>query len=175
MALQTLGNRLYRATLLLVALVCFAAAPLGAYHEVRSRRDAVESPRWPSVTGTMLQAFIEEKAVRQRERSVEFRPQVEYEYVVNGQTYRGNRISAAGLVADEGGFEFLSRDYAKLKVDQYPERSKQRVYYRPEDPSRSVLETGNGAGHDASGWAVGILLVMGGVLMYVLYGTSIAR
>lgn len=175
MAGQFLGNRLYRATLLLLAIVCFAAAPLGAYHEMRSRRDAVESPHWPSVAGTMRQSFIEEKSVRQRARSVEFRPQVEYEYIVDGHTYRGSRISAAGRIADEGGFEHLSRDYARLKVERYPVGSTQRVYYRPEDPGRSVLERGHGAGHDASGWAIGILLVMGSVLLYVLYGTSLAR
>jgi len=169
------GTAIYRVLILLVAVVLLATAPVATSFVIRSRQDAENSPHWPHVAGSIRRSFIEEKSYRNSNPSIQFRPIVEFDYEVSGKRFVGNRISAAGLHLPEEGFEYLTRNYAKLKTDRYAAGTQHSVYYDPSDPARSVLEVGIGAGHDASFWFIGGLFALGLFLLYLLFGTAVLR
>lgn len=60
-------------------------------------------------------------------------PVVEYEFVIGGHTWRGNRI---GIGEDAGG------ENTEATLRRYPVGAVVTVYYDPADPKKSVLERG---------------------------------
>lgn len=86
------------------------------------------------------------------------KPEVEYTYTVNGETYEGNHI-LIGPGPMGGGFGIASpREY----VYKYPEGKQIKVFYDPEDPRQSVLEPGVNR-------VIGLMLLMG--VFFLLLGT----
>jgi hypothetical protein len=147
-----------------VGLVFLAFVLLGAgyvWHLDRTfrecRRLSSESVAWPHVSGGITDSHLE---TYQTSRTItKCRPSIHFAYAVDGRSFHGER--ATYRVVDD------CRS-ARALVDQYPPGSPVIVYYRPLDPSVSVLQPHSWAGDyirsDAATWiALGVLgvVVMG--------------
>ena len=90
------------------------------------------------------------------------RPEIKYEYTVNGRGHTGDRI-LIGPDPMGGGMGIPSPGEL---IRRYPEGKAVRVFYDPDDPIRSVLEPGIGR--------IPVLLTAIGVF-FLLLGTVIRR
>lgn len=91
--------------------------------------------------------------------TINYRPQVVYQYAVNGQTY----------TSDQMGFGSVSYDYgtASKKLAAYPIGSQVTVYHDPADPSKGVLKLSNPAGNLLM--VMGIIFAAVGVVMFFVF------
>lgn len=96
------------------------------------------SPAWPYVQGEMLEArakarneFGDQNGTPKHEWFTEVR----YSYMVNGETYTGNRLRAFGL-------NHFDEQSALLELAPFQPGTKVKVYYDPAKPSSSVLIPG---------------------------------
>lgn len=121
------GDR--QSILLLVSLYCFLVLGYSTIYQCRMRR-------WPSTTGHLAnfgKKVFEPSASRS---DTTYRPNALYEYYVNGKQYQGKRVSAWIVVAShnaKGILDWQSRGVERVGDDQV------RVFYNPENPSKSVL------------------------------------
>jgi hypothetical protein len=79
--------------------------------------------------------------VRSREQDLEgtreatyYRARTVYEYGVDGQTYRSERVAFGGLIRS------AMPSFARRGIAKYPAGSLVTVYYNPNEPSQAVLE-----------------------------------
>ena len=123
-------------------LVCsgFAIAVLAL--AVASLREAAAMKRWPVAKGRVLSSKVEEYRADAgpsnfggpHGRVVLYRPVVVYEYEVDGQHFRGDRI------AQSPGLNRGVPDFAEKTVQRYASGSTIDVRFNPKRPSESVLE-----------------------------------
>lgn len=90
---------------------------------------ARSSRSWPSVSGTITGAHLEEQG-RQR------RPRVTYRYTVAGRELGGQRVRFGDR------FELMLPDAAATTLRKYAAGTSAAVYYDPGDPRKAVLEPG---------------------------------
>ncbi len=108
-------------------------------------REAGESASWPRVEGKVTRSEMnvstrkDEPGRRTRSGTKFYEASVEYEFEVNGMTYRGSRIAA---VKDMNAKEAR----AQKTLDKYPVDRRVMVSYKPDDPSVCVLEPGSWGG-----------------------------
>ena len=99
---------------------------------------ARESVDWPYVTGRITESKVHRWG-SDRDKKKSYSPIIRYSYEVNGVSYKNNIISYE--LGTGGG-----RHHAHKIVAKYPKGSGVKVYYRPKDPSKSLLETGTESG-----------------------------
>jgi hypothetical protein len=126
---------------------------------------------WPSTSGQILTANVDEEERRDRDSDGRTRtrytytPRISYAYTIQGVEYTGHRIRAD----DSGG----DRDKAFDTINDFPVGSIVNVYYDPSDPGSSVLKQG------ADSVAVWVFGGVGGVFMIVglvgVVGTTVLR
>lgn len=103
------------------------------------------SRRWPKAPGVVLSSSYEAADGTSRDAhgydvtSTTFTPVVEYEYTVDGRTFRGRRIALRSLSTS-------SPDAVKRCIDRYRSGARVEVFYDPADPSSAFLETGASVG-----------------------------
>jgi hypothetical protein len=120
------------------------------------QRQAAASKNWPSVNGVILTSEV--AASRRRGRNgVSYYPFVMYEYTVNGQRYKGNRLRFGA----EMGYGFPGM--VQRTLDKYPPGGTATIYYNPDNPNEAVLEQSTNIA--ANFLIVGILLVVIVVLL----------
>jgi hypothetical protein len=104
---------------------------------------------WPRANGRILESRVGQVFVSGR--SGGWRPicEVKYAFVVDGRTYTGDRLDAAG---DLGWSATAREDQAR-----YPPGKAAAVRYNPADPTDCCLEA-------RTNWTVPTLLTVGGVL-----------
>jgi hypothetical protein len=97
-----------------------------------------QASRWPSTTGRVVVSTVVSHKRRPGEAGYNFgdkelsnEPSVEYEYQVNGRTYRGKRITIDEKTA---GFELEGI------LARYPVGASVTVYYNPDYPEFALLE-----------------------------------
>lgn len=95
-----------------------------------TRRTVKSSRRWPTTTGRIIRADINHHTSGEYPDS--YSPVVAYEYTVNGQTYRSERIIWGSV-----GFENPSE--AERFITSYTSDAPLNVYYNPANPRVSVL------------------------------------
>jgi hypothetical protein len=130
---------------------------LRIYQRVASLR------QWPSVSGVVmgggLRTLISVQAFMLSQGRLHPRaePRIEYEYQVDGQTYRSDKVRL-------GTWSLSVRDAAQVIRDHAP-GAPVTVYYDPTDPHRAVLDrTGGGewggilAGAGCAAIGLGLLL-----------------
>ncbi len=114
--------------------VIFVAVGIDGY------RDGQATKSWPTTTGHVISADVQEKVETRRDMNDRprtertYTPAVRYEYTVGAQTYLGHRVKAD----DYGG----GADRAYGIVNRYPAGTTLTVFYDPDDPDQAVLETG---------------------------------
>ena len=94
---------------------------------------------WPSMPGTVVRSEIvrHDDTDSDGSSSVSYEPVVEYDYAVMGQPFTGKRIGY-------GANKFNYKKAAEIAA-RYPVGAQPAVYYNPDKPKDSVLET-SGAG-----------------------------
>lgn len=100
-----------------------------------SRRGTSRAENWPSTTGTVTESVVG----TERER-----PVLEYEYEVDGQSYRNDSVWVSGQ----------SASYQRLRslVESSPPGTEVTVYYDPDSPDVSLMVGG-------TEWRLGLLAV----------------
>jgi hypothetical protein len=130
-----------------------------AFHVGRpAMKKAEASEGWPTTTGVVTHSEV---ARDHDSDGTMYRPDVEYEYTVDGQDYVGNTITVGAKVSTNvaGG--------AQKKVNEYPVGKEVKVHYDPDDPAESCLEPGVRASASIPFWAgIGVLFI--GVLIGVV-------
>ncbi len=129
--------------------------------------DHGDSTKWPNVSGTITTSAVIEDGFAKRGRQ-KYRAQIQFAYQVNGVPHTSDRIAVYPSVAGNN----LT---PQIAVNKYPPGSTHPVYYKPEDASFGVLETGDGPGGYIMGlMALGLVLI-GGIGLTVSGGALAYR
>jgi hypothetical protein len=124
------------------ALVCGGFGLMMLVLMFSSLREAAAMKRWPVARGRVLSSKVEEYRTDAgssnfggpRARLTLYRPVVVYEYEVDGQRFRGDRI------AQSPGMNKGVPDFAQKVVQRYASGSAVDVRFNPKRPGESVLE-----------------------------------
>jgi len=103
--------------------------------------DGVSSSNWDTAEGLIEDSSVVEKTRSGKKKARKsFKPEINYNYTVDGETYRGDRI----VFGSVSYYTMLknSRERSKEWVTKYPEGSTVSVAYSPTDHSHCVLDTG---------------------------------
>ncbi len=104
----------------------------GLASRVREQR---ASASWPGAQGTVVSARVIE---RRRRGGPTFRPEIEYDYTVNGTVHRSGRYRVI--------HNWRTTSLAEDIVARHPPGSAITVYYDPSNPARAVLSPGGAWG-----------------------------
>ncbi len=128
------GGR-WRTTLIVCGVLLFAAGLFGL------SRVGIDTSRWPSVDGTIVDSQVQSVTSHDRDThrtKVDYIIKVRYEYLVGGQRYEG---SARNLTWDPVAKSFSQREMELERTVKYPVGGRLPVHYDPRKPSRAVLDT----------------------------------
>jgi len=96
--------------------------------------DAKQSENWPTVAGEIVRSRVVNS--RNSDGDKMYSAEIEYRYEVDGQEHKSNRVAFGG----DGSSS--STSMAKKVTRRYPVGKTVDVYYDPDLPADSVLETG---------------------------------
>ncbi len=134
------GSRASLLGALVLGVVFFGLGAIFVGVGIDGYRDGQATESWPSATGRVISADVQERIETRRDMNdrqrteYTYTPSVRYEYSVGERTYLGHRVKAD----DYGG----GADRAYQIVNRYPAGSDVIVFYNPDDPDQAVLETG---------------------------------
>lgn len=113
----------------------FLAGGLLLFFAIRTRKKSSASLSWPSTTGTIHSSTVRRNSSTDEDghTSYTFSPIVEYDYLVNGQAYKGKTIHY-GITPSP------SMATAQKEVDRFAPGMQVTVFYNPEKPNEAVLE-----------------------------------
>ncbi len=125
-----------------IALVLFGVAAWLLIPAVREFKQARASRSWPSVPGKIVSANVVYTApintdMDSRIRRGTYRPVLEYDYEVNGKSYRANH-----RVFGDEAIAYGTSNRAEAIIGVYPPDKTVQVYYDPTDPGNAVLIPG---------------------------------
>lgn len=132
---------------------------------IRGLHAAVTSKDWPTTEGTVVRSELEKHrkkggvASTQRKNRFSYRPQVHYEFMVDGQSYTGSRLTFSD-------YSTSNEDQMQAVIAPYPVGTKVSVYYDPNKPSECTLETGFGWTPVAITGAGCLLSFIGGLALF---------
>src|SRR5262245_9024358 len=116
------------------------AASIGVWVYQGYFRPAQEAKRaaqaWPSAPGVVLSSFVNTESSydsTSNSETTSYHPHVTYEYDVNGQRYRSERLKASDGFYRAG----MLPGNAQAVVDRYPPGAQITVYYNPANPQES--------------------------------------
>lgn len=146
-----------RLLLTIVLLLFFCGGCLFGVMAYRGIVEAQQSLKWPTTPGRIVRSGVDVSVHRDRSpdrdrRNRETRSysaEIEYEFEVNGQTFKGSRIA---VISDQFG----SKDWAQTTSKEFPVGTEVTVSYNPSKPGQCVLEPGRWGG-------TGFLLILSGV------------
>ena len=95
---------------------------------------AALSTSWPTADGVITSHKIDRH--RTEDGGDTYKPQVAYEYAVDGVLYNGSRITFVDIVG------YGTDDAAEDRMASYPVGTTVKVYYDPSNAGISVLEPG---------------------------------
>ena len=101
---------------------------------------AQKSRSWPTASGTVQDSGMESHQSRDEDGDIKttYGATIQYKYTVDGQEFVGDRRTFSNVRTSS------VRNTEKI-LERYPLGSSVDVFYDPDDPSSSVLETGVGA------------------------------
>ena len=145
---------------ILISLVCLFFTGLGCFLGVKAYEgidEARKSVEWPTTAGRIVRSGVDvsvhkdrysDRDRRERE-SRSHSASIEYEFDVNGQPFKGSRIT---VISDQFG----SKAWAQATSTKFPVGNEVTVSYNPTNPEQCVLEPGRWGG-------TGFLLILSGV------------
>jgi hypothetical protein len=100
-------------------------------------KEALQSGSWPSVEGEVLSQKIDVQRSRDSDgdRTINYRPQVTYQFEVEGKLYQGSRLQI-------GQPSYNSRAKAAKAMKRLTEGDRCTVFYDPDNPKTCTLEAG---------------------------------
>ena len=119
---------------IVVALVSIVLIVIGFLQKNKAQKAA---ETWLPASGVILSSRVETHRSRDSKgrTRVSYRPVVNYQYQVMGQSFNGDQIG------------FGNGSYGSAKADKliapYPQGAQVNVHYDPADPAKAVLETRN--------------------------------
>ena len=119
----------------------------------RSVSHARASSTWPVAEGVITAAEVVRRS-GSGDSGPTYRPDISYDYTVDGVTRHGDRIYFGGAVSTS------NRGWARGIVERYPVGRQVTVHYSPDDPALAVLEPG-------MTWVVWMMPGIGAVLFLV--------
>jgi len=113
----------------------FLAGAILLFFAIRNRQKSSASMSWPSTPGTITASSVRQNSSTDEDGHVNFTysPLVEYDFMVNNQSYKGKRINY-GVSATS------SKEAAQKEVDRFTLGMPVTVYYNPEKPGEAVLD-----------------------------------
>lgn len=132
----------------LVALVLWSLTALLVWSGLGNTYYGWVSQKWPVAEGTIVRSEVEE-VIESRERSddginarparqyLRYRPIIEYQWQVGGETFNRNRRNYSAAQANED-----TRAEAEAIIAPYPVGARVDIRYDPDKPSRAILEPG---------------------------------
>ncbi len=116
----------------------FIAVPLLVLHFFiwPDFQTAQSTTDWPSVDGQIMSSYLSEEV--DRDGKTKYKPEVKYEYTVDGQSYLSYQILWG---SHKTSYSWILKLYAQGIVDEYP-KGKTTVFYNPDKPSQAVLKQG---------------------------------
>ena len=146
--------------LLIGGSICFLFFVIGIFimiTGIRNRKKAEESTSWPSVQGTITNAWVETQVHKDDDgsKTISHFPRWEYEFAVSGMTYTSQKIRF-GITGRSD-----SESDARERLKQYPLNSEVWVFYNPSNPEEAVLVTGT--------QGTMTLVTLGGVLALIMF------
>lgn len=114
---------------------------------------------WPSVRGRVTGSALVTDHTPMEDGSPAYYPRIDYQYVVAGLEYRGQRRS---LINVGGGG--LTRGVAQRVLARYPVGSEVAVFYDPQHPSEAILERPDPEAGPTFLFALGATLLIAGPL-----------
>ena len=148
----------------LFGLVALVGGLILSIWGAREWQSALSSKDWPTVSGTVVHSELKKrlKARRPGQKShqsrTQFTPEIRYDYTVEGQSFTGDRVSY-------GDYSSSNEAQMKAVVAQYPVGKSVTVFYDPEDPSSSLLESGFGWTPVAISALGGVFAIVGGMTL----------
>jgi hypothetical protein len=136
----------------------FGAVGVGLFiFGVIQRRKAKVTETWPTASGTIVSARLDQHTRRERHdddsyTSTSYNPVVEYTYQIGQQTYQGNRIFPGAAMSYDLGT-------AQKIVNRYQPGMAVNVHYDPANHAEAVLETNSKGGN--------LFLILGGVFAFL--------
>jgi len=142
----------------LFILIFFAAGVAAIIFGIRNRKKAEASTTWPSVDGTITNAWIDESRDTDEDGSTSttYTPRWQYQFDLGGSTHTSERVSFGGMTG------YGRRSKAEEQLQKFPVNSRVRVYYDPQNPAESVLIQGTKG--TMIGIIVGIVLILASVV-----------
>lgn len=121
---------------------------------------ASASSGWPSTQGEVVVSMVD-KTTQTTNSNVKwiYQPILKYDYEIDGVAYSGDRIRFTSF-----SISHKKEHKAKREISAYPVGKSVQVFYNPQNPSDSVLETGVGS-RVYMGFGVGILMLFVGSIM----------
>ena len=135
-------------------------AALGTYLSTQASANmakAAASADWKAADGQIIQSGFEVRGIRRSRQAATV--SVQYRYRVGDSPYIGNLLS----FEKQDSFRPAT---AEEILKPYPSGAKCKVYYDPDDPSKSVLIKGIRSGNTIN-LVVGLLMILGGVVMAI--------
>ncbi len=141
------GGRLVL-TLFMLLILCLGGGLL--VETSRELMESLEAMSWPTTPGQVTRSFLKAETIEVSTRSSNgirgsaledtYTALVDYTFEVNGQAFKGDRISAirSGTQSDRASVE--------EKLKQYPVGKSVTVSYNPSDPEQCLLEPGTWGG-----------------------------
>jgi len=137
---------LFRAMFTLAALLLMGVGVWATVDGAAYAAEAASSEDWPTVDGRILESKVNYVWSSGSNLDGSYRPQprppkkvygarIRFEYVVDGRSFDGKRISFGSV----GGGESGARDL----VERFPLGATVPVFYDPEDPAQAVLIAGS--------------------------------
>ncbi len=157
-----LVRRLSRSPITLLIGAGLTAGGAGALAAGRVNADrASESLRWPDVPGKITRSeIVKSSSGSGSNRKTSYNLKLAYAFRVDGRAFQGDRV----------WFGPIGRKHAEKQaiVNRYPVKKAVRVYYRPSDPTVSVLVPG--VDHLEEVW-FGFLLLFPGLGALLVIGS----
>ena len=117
-------------------IMILAGAGYGAVMAAQASRRIHASRSWPSITGKIFRSEIVGGWESAASGNLEYmyKPDIRYEYFINGQRYEGNSVRYKTVSASG---ESLLEDPKR----QFPVGREVEVFFNPNKPSESILAT----------------------------------
>ena len=111
------------------------------WHSISLLKDAYASSAWLTTSGTITRSDLGSRTEPGKsEDRTSYWPIVEYQFVVEGETFEGSNITLDGTRS--GPHIGTGEKQAKEVLARYQMHSGVDVHYDPSDPTASTLETG---------------------------------
>ncbi|WP_298861148.1 DUF3592 domain-containing protein [uncultured Gimesia sp.] len=115
-----------------VGISFIVIAPFLVMPTIRSFNQARQSASWPQTDAEITKSEVVKKDVRGKPS---WNPNISYRYTVDGKDFTSSEVSWRS-------FNTPIYSHAEEVATKYPVGSVHKAFYSPDDPSKSVLESG---------------------------------